>query len=100
MPDSRPANYYLGCLGGSVFLDFNNYKENLICLKRISFDGYGCCNLGDHAIPMNQEDSRIFKEIIKYKILDQNQLAFIITKTISDNMELLWEDALNEYGFI
>ena len=45
MPNSRPADYYLGCLGGSVFMDFNNYKNERVQLKRISVDGYGCCDL-------------------------------------------------------
>jgi hypothetical protein len=43
MPESRKADFYLGCLGGSVFIDFNLANENLISLCRISFDGYGCC---------------------------------------------------------
>ena len=29
MPDTRPADYYLGCLGGSVFMDFDNYEVKL-----------------------------------------------------------------------
>ena len=47
MPESRKADYYLSCLDSSVFIDFNRSNENLISLVRISFDGYGCCNLDE-----------------------------------------------------
>ena len=98
MPDTRPADYYLGCLEGSVFMDFDNYKEEYIHLRRISFDGYGCCDLRDQAIPMNRDDSRAFKEIIEAQVFDQSRLTIIVKKTILSNKKLIWEDALNEYG--
>jgi hypothetical protein len=40
MSDSRPANIYLGCLGSSVYIDFDFKDNGCLCLKRISFDGY------------------------------------------------------------
>ena len=43
MPASRPAHYHLGYDDSSVFIDFDNQDDDLIVLKRISFDGYGCC---------------------------------------------------------
>ena len=98
MPDSRPADYYLGCLGGSVFMDFDNDENERIQLKRISFDGYGCCELRNHAIPMNEIDSRVFKEIIEAQLSDQSLLTAIVKKIIFSNRKLIWEDALNEYG--
>ncbi len=69
MPNSRPAHYHLGCLGGSVFMDFDNDETGRIQLKRISFDGYGCCELVNQAIPMIEFDSKAFKEIMKRKYL-------------------------------
>ena len=98
MPNSRPADYYLGCLEGSVFIDFDNYENERICLKRISFDGYGCCNLGDQAIPMNKIDSRAFKEIIEARLSNQSQLTTIVKNTIFINRKLIWKDALDKYG--
>ena len=41
MPQTRKADYYLGCLDSCVFLDFNRSTDNGISLARISFDGYG-----------------------------------------------------------
>ena len=37
MPDSRPAEYCLGCYDGSCFVDFN-ITNGLVFLERISFD--------------------------------------------------------------
>src|SRR5688500_3639943 len=98
MPNSRPADYYLGCLGGSVFMDFDNYENERIQLKTISFDGYGCCDLRNQAIPMNEVDSRAFKEIIEAQLSDQSRLTAIVKKTILSNRKRIWEDVLNEYG--
>lgn len=37
MPESRKADFYLGCLDDSVFLDFNYSTNKCINLCRISF---------------------------------------------------------------
>ena len=97
MPASRPADYYLGYMDGSVFIDFNNCEEDKICLARISFDGYGCCDLGNQTVPLNKQDSRIFKEIVQDQIKDQDMLAAIVKRAISLNKEWIWLDALEEY---
>ena len=99
-PSSRPADYCLGCLEGSGFIDFDNYENDRICLRRISFDGYGCCNLTDQPIPLNKDDSQAFKEIIETKLSNQTLLTIIIKKTILSNRKLIWEDAICEYGLI
>ncbi|AYB33528.1 hypothetical protein [Chryseolinea soli] len=98
MPRTRPAYYYLGCLDGSIFMDFDIGENERICLKRISFDGFGCCDLNDQAIPMDEVDSQTFKEIIDAQLSDQSRLTSIVRKTILNNQKLIWEDALKEYG--
>jgi hypothetical protein len=60
MPNSRKADYYLGCLDGLVFIDFNQSNDNLIFLCRISFNVYGCCNIGSISNPLSIEDSKKF----------------------------------------
>jgi hypothetical protein len=97
MPESRPADYYLRWFGGSIFLDFDDYRYGQIRLKRISFDGFGRCDLSGRAIPMSRENSRAFKHIVSNKVSDQPMLARIIRKTIDDNRNLIWEDALRFY---
>lgn len=100
MPKTRKADYHLGCLNGSVFIDFNNYKSNYICLKRISFDGYGCCNIGEEVIAINEINSLDFKSMIFSNNIDQSKLSSIIKDTVKENKDLIWEDALLEYGFL
>ncbi len=100
MPSSRKADFYLGCLGGSVFLDFNYTTNNLINLCRISFDSYGCCNLGNNASPLDEQTSQAFAEEISKDNLDQEKITNIVLELIRRNREHIWTDALEEYNLI
>jgi len=100
MPESRKADFYLGCLDGSVFIDFNQTSSNLISLCRISFDGYGCCNIADTKNLLNFELSKKFIEEIKKDKLDQGKLTPLVKEIIKLNQEYIWTDALEEYNLI
>ena len=100
MPDSRKADFYLGCLDSSVFIDFNLTSDNLISLCRISFDGYGCCNITDTKNSLNFELSKKFIEEIKKDKLDQEKLTPLVKEIIKINQEYIWTDALEEYNLI
>ncbi len=75
MPESRKADFYLGCLDGSVFIDFNLTGNNLISLCRISFDGYGCCNIDGTKNLLNSELSKLFIDEISKDELSQEKLT-------------------------
>lgn len=98
MGPSRAADYYLGCCDSSVFIDFNNYDPERIYLVRISFDGYGCCDLGELARPLDIAESKAFKEMMNAQALDQDRMVEIVRKAIRINQELVWEDAIDKYG--
>lgn len=98
MPSSRRADYYLGYLDGCVFIDFDNYDKEKVSLKRISFDGYGCCELGDNATPLSIEDSTTFKKILNNELNDQDNLLVIVKKALELNKTYVWQDAITEYG--
>ena len=100
MPNSRKADFYLGCLGGCVFIDFNLTSKKLISLCRISFDGYGCCNLTDNSNTLDLEKSKKFIEELKKDELDQENLTLLVRKIIFINKEYIWLDALEEYNLI
>lgn len=100
MPESRKADFYLGCLEGSVFIDFNQTSGGQISLCRISFDGYGCCNLTDNQNLLNRELSREFIEEIKKQELDQEKLMLLVKEIIKISKENIWTDALEEYDLI
>jgi len=98
MPPTRPANYYLCCLNGSVFIDFNN-DGNKVVLVRISFDGFGCCHVSD-AIPVNENDSIYFKQMFQQNNIEQGRITEIILGNLKKNKSKIWEDALKRYHFI
>lgn len=68
-------------------MDFNDYTNGLICIKRISFDGYGCWELKT-PIAMSESDSRSFKEIIATQLSDQDSLLKLIKKTVVHNKKI------------
>ena len=79
---------------------FNISNDRLISLVRISFDGYGCCNLDDSAESLNVTDSQEFLIEIEKEILHQETICFLVKKIVKMNKDLIWQDALEEYGLL
>lgn len=100
MPKTRQADYCLSCLDDSVFMDFNLNKDNCIYLVRISFDGYGCCNLEQPSEPLNQDYSIEFINQMKNENLNQKNIENLVRELIELNKEQIWEDALESYGLV
>ena len=94
------ADFMLGCFDGSVFIDFSVTDERTIKLLRISFDGYGCCEIGSKAEPLCLDDSTLFLATVKSKEIEQTALEIPVKKSIALNINYLWKDALEAYGFI
>lgn len=100
MPDSRKADFYLGCLDGCVYLDFIITDDKRIKLCRISFDGYGCCNIGNKAKSLDYQLSKEFIEEIEKENLDQKNISKFVFKLIRLNEIYIWTDALVAYQLI
>jgi len=100
MPKTRKADYYLGCLDSSVFMDFNCSEDNRISLRRISFDGYGCCSLESGANHLNQNDSRKFIQEMGKEKLNQDTITTLVKEVIKINKEYIWSDALLKYNLL
>jgi hypothetical protein len=94
----RKADFQLGCCDSSVYIDFNQSNDGLISLCRISFDGYGCCNITDTTNFLNSEMSEKFIEEITKDELNQEKLAPLVKEIIRINQEYIWTDALEEYN--
>lgn len=100
MPNSRKADYFLGCLDSSVFIDFNRLSNGQISLVRISFDGYGCCNLDNKTELLNKEESALLIKELDNEALNQEVITALVKKAIEINAEHIWNDALEEYGLL
>jgi len=100
IPASREADFYLGCLGGSVFMDFNQTSDNLISLCRISFDGYGCCNLTENSKSLNFEKSKEFKQELSKDTIDQEKITLLVKELLFINQDNIWPDALEKYNLL
>ena len=98
MSYSRKADFQLGYCGGSVYIDFNQSSDGLISLCRISFDGYGCCDITDTPNFLSAEMSKKFIEEITKEELDQERLTSLVREIIRINQEYIWTDALEEYN--
>jgi len=100
MPDSRKADFYLGCLDGCVFIDFNFTTDKRINLCRISFDGYGCCNIDSNAKCLDNLLSKEFIDEMEKDNLDQEKITKVVLELIRLNKENIWTDSLKEYKLI
>jgi hypothetical protein len=100
MPRSRKADFYLGCLDGSVFIDFNYTTDKRIKLCRISFDGYGCCNLDNNAKCLDEQSSKAFLDVVGKNNLDQGNITKLVLELIQLNKDNIWSDALEGYNLI
>ena len=99
MPPTRAADFYLGYLDGAIFMDFNLSKMESIYLKRISFDGYGCCTI-NNSVSLDQGDSALFVNEMNQEILDQNIVEQLVKKLIFLNQNSIWTDALATYKLL
>lgn len=99
MPQTRKADFYLGCLDSCVFIDFNLNNNDQIYLQRISFDGYGCCEL-ENSKALDQKDSIKFVEEMTRETIDQKIIEELVKELIGLNLEQIWTDALEDYKLI
>ncbi|WP_299229786.1 hypothetical protein [uncultured Psychroserpens sp.] len=100
LPNSRKADFHLSCLDSSVFIDYNYTENKKIALVRISFDGFGCCELNGKTNCLSIEESEIFVREIKQVKLNKQLFTELFLKSIAINKELIWNDALEKYNLI
>jgi hypothetical protein len=86
--------------GGSVFADFDMDDADVISLTRISFDGYGCCEVGDTIKKMNAGDSRLLLDAIARGEVDSIEVEKLLRKYFRENKDVIWRDALAEHDLL
>jgi hypothetical protein len=93
---TRPCRFCLCLQGGSVFADFDTDDGDMVSLRRISFDGYGCCDVEESVTRMNSEDSRLLLDAIAGGELGSVQVAEALRRYFRENKDVIWSDALEE----
>ena len=95
---TRPCRFCLSLQGSSVFADFDVDAEGCAFLRRISFDGYGCCS-GDFK-KMSREDSRVLIEAVERETLEDPRIDALLRRHFSENEGAIWSDALTSHGLL
>src|SRR6476619_2177568 len=95
----RPCSFCLCLQGGSVFADFDTDDANIISLRRISFDGYGCCEV-EPISKMSLGDSRLLLDAIARGELENVQVEEVLRRYFQENKDVIWSDALVEHDLL
>jgi hypothetical protein len=97
---TRPCSFCLSLQGGSVFADFDIDDGDLIFLRRISFDGCGCCEIEESITQMSLGDSRLILDAIANGTLESDQVSEVLRRYLRENKDMIWSDALAEHDLL
>lgn len=97
---TRPCSFCLSLQDGSVFADFDTNEADVVRLRRISFDGFGCCSVDDSITSMSSSDSRLLLDAIGRGDLSSIHVEDALQRYFRANKDVLWSDALVEYGLL
>ena len=95
---TRPCRFCLSLQGDSVFADFDVDAEGRAFLRRISFDGYGCCN-GDFP-KMSYEDSHVLLKAVQSGALNDPTIDALLRGYFGRNAATIWSDALASHELL
>ena len=96
---TRPCSFCLCLQEESVFADFDVDGEGVVSLRRISFDGFGCCYPAAAAV-MSLEDSRELREAVASEMVAEPRVGEVLRRFFGQTQEVLWKDALEEHGLL
>jgi hypothetical protein len=100
--NTRPCDFslYMETPHGAVFADFDVDFDQLVSLRRISFDGYGCCRTEGKCSKMPSDESVFLIKAIRENDVN-NQFVFdLLCRYFSQNDSIIWSDALLEHGLV
>lgn len=97
---SRPCRLCFGLQNDSVFADFDADGDNQLFLRRISFDGYGCCHAPDDIGRMSADDSRTLLDFTAAHEEADPKIEAILQRHFRENAAYLWADALKKHRLI
>jgi len=100
IPATRVALFRLALQEGSVFADFDSDARGLLFLRRISFDGYGCCEPKPLVDAMSQGDSHSLLAMVATGMIDVEPAATVLRAYFKKNEAALWADALQHHQLV
>ena len=83
-----------------MFADFDTDDADIISLRRISFDGFGCCEAGDAITRMSSDDSRLLLDAIARGELGSVEVEETLRRYFRENNDVIWSDALAEHDLL
>lgn len=89
---SRPCRFCLSLQDDSVFADFDVDEKGRAFLRRISFDGYGCC-YGEFR-KMTLDDSRFLIDSVERGAVQDPKIEVVLRTYFEENADVIWSDAL------
>ena len=97
---TRPCCFCLVPQGESVFADFDTDDSKMIALRRISFDGFGCCRVKGLTTKMSRGDSGLILTAIARDQLETEEVEKVLFGYFRENLNVIWKDALQEHGLV
>ena len=95
---SRPCRFCLSLQDDGVFADFDVDEKGHVFLRRISFDGYGCCS-GEFK-KMALGDSRILIDSVARGAVQDPRIEIVLRTYFEDNAAVIWSDALASHDLL
>lgn len=96
--ESRPCRFCLSLQDDSVFSDFDVDDEGHAFLRRISFDGYGCCS-GEFK-KMDLDDSRVLIGSVERGAVQDPKIEVVLRTYFEENADVIWKDALASHELL
>lgn len=97
---SRRCLFTLALQDDSVFADFDLDAGGCLFLRRISYDGYGCCNAPETIGRMPLEDSREMLRRVGGGDVEAPGIEVILRGYFRENADILWHDALTTHRLL
>lgn len=97
---TRPCNFSLSLQGDSVFADFDVDSDGRVCLVRISFDGYGCCETQGNIARMSLAESKTLLKFVDTGDVYHDEIEKILYRYFDQNQDVIWQDALRRHGLV
>lgn len=83
-----------------MFADFDTDESDIVALRRISFDGFGCCCVEGLTSKMSQVDSRRLLDAVALDQLETAEVEDTLRRYFRGNTNVIWDDALMHHELL